>query len=202
MNPLKLKTTALLLAFLFLFASFGLFAQQKVKKRPRGSAPSKAQGVRVIPAKTEEGIFTGTWYYIDREKRFAFFIKEEDGYNLLKIRWKMRGGEEFETDWNGKCQYMYKGYEGKANLVISNPGDKNELKGEWEWTYSTDTITRIERSKFTLYRAEDGRKLVWMLPDFERVIQNGDQSKKYSYEDLHIFRKASDRIVDWEDIPF
>ncbi len=202
MNSLKLKIAAVLLTFLFVVTPSGVLAQEKVKKMPKGSPSSKAQGVRTIPAKTEEGSFAGTWFYIDRDKRFAFFIKEEDGNNMLKVRWKMRGGEEFETGWDGKCQYMYKGYEGKASLVISNPKDRNELKGEWEWTYATDTMTRIERSNFTIYRAEDGRKLVWMLPDFERIIQSGEQSKKHSYEDMHIFRKISDRIVDWEDIPF
>jgi hypothetical protein len=202
MNSLKLKTIVFPLIFLFLFTSSGFFAQEKVKKTPKPTGYKAREGVRTIPTKTEEGTFAGTWYYIDRDKRFVFFIEEEKGKNKIKIRWKSREGEEFETGMDGKCQYMYKGYEGKVTLKISNPKDKNELKGEWEWIYTADTMTRIERSTFTIYRAEDGRKLVWMLSDFERIIQSGEQSKKYGYEDMHILRKVSDRIVDWEYLPF
>lgn len=202
MNSFRLKAMVILLTLLFFFASSMPFAQKDIRKKPRGSAYVRPEGVRTIPAKTEEGIFTGTWYYIDRDMQFAFFIKEEEGQNKIKIRWKMRSGEEFETGWDGRCQYMFRGYEGKANLKISNPHDKNELKGDWEWIYTTDTMTRTERAAFTIYRAEDGRKLVWMLPDFERIIQGEKKSKIYAYEDMHIFRKVSDRIVDWDDIPF
>ena len=97
---------------------------------------------------------------------------------------------------------MFQGYEGRFNFQTINPEDKNTIAGEWEWIYTTDTMERIQRSKFSIYRAADGRKLVWMLPDFEHIIQKGDDSSRYAYEDFHIFRKISDRIIDWEDIPF
>lgn len=197
----NLKVITFSVVVLLLFSLSAPMAQKEIKKQPKGSH-NKSVGKRTIPAQTDKGSFVGTWYYIDRNQQFAIFIMQKGKKHKIKIQWKMNTREEFETDWEGECQYKFEGFDGEVRLKVLNPNDINSLKGEWEWSYDMGDMKRTEKSSFTMYRAEDGRKLVWMLPDFKRIIQRGDQSRTYAYENMHILRKSSDRIVDWEDITF
>lgn len=202
MRPFRIQALAIFSIILFLSTFSFMHAQKQSEMKPKGTRGNRVQGKWIIPTPTEQGIFTGTWFYIDRNMRFVFFIKEEDGIHKIKIRWEMGNDESFETDWDGKCLYKFRGYDGIVNLEISNPNDRNNLKGKWKWQYLTDTVERVEQSEIEIYRSENGRKLVWLLPDFERIIKKGDNSRRYAYENMHILRKVSDRIIDWEDIPF
>ncbi len=202
MRFIKIKTVTIFILLLFLSFIPILSEQERIPGKEDRRIHPRAKGKRRIPPPTERGKFSGTWFYVDRDKRFVFFIKEIEGKNKIKIKWVKDSGEMFETDWNGKCQYKFAGYDAHVTMEISNPEDKNLLKGKWSWQYLTDSMERAEQASFHIYRAEDGRKLVWILPDFEQTIKRGEKSKVYSYKDMHILRKVSDRIVNWGDIPF
>ncbi len=159
-------------------------------------------GKRRTPDPTTEGTFVGTWFYIDRDMRFAFYFKEEEGKIQAKLRWEIHHGEMFETDWDGKCTYMYGGNEGVVHLDIANPENKNQLEGKWSWRFGSGSGERLEEGTFTIYRSEKGLKLAWIMPDWFKSFKSGDKQKKYQYEQMHILRKASNRLIQWEEIPF
>jgi len=169
---------------------------------PSCSALQLVDGARHIPAQSNDGKFSGTWFYVDRDQRFALFFKEEEGTIKIKLRWQMNVGESFETDWDGKCKYMFRGNEGNVNLALSNPENKNILEGTWLWQYGLDSGGRTEKATFKIYRSEKGFKLAWIMPDWERVVKQGEKTRKMKIEQMHILRKASDRIILWEEIPF
>jgi len=159
-------------------------------------------GARHTPEQTGEGTFLGTWFYVDRDQRFALFFKEEAGKIKAKIMWYVNSEESFETDWDGKCAYMFRGYEGNVSLQISNPGNKELLEGKWLWQYRFVSSERIESGTFKMYRFEKGFKLAWIMPDWARVVKAGDKEKGLKLDQMHILRKASNRIISWEEIPF
>ncbi len=159
-------------------------------------------GKRHIPVPTSEGTFMGTWFYVDRDMRFAIYFREEEGKIQAKLRWEIYHSEMFETDWDGKCTYMYEGNEGNVHLDIANPENKDQLEGKWSWRLGSGTGERIEEGTFTIYRSEKGLKLAWIMPDWSQRFKSGEKEKKYKYEQMHILRKASNRLIQWDEIPF
>ncbi|MEW5805881.1 MAG: hypothetical protein AB1756_00755 [Acidobacteriota bacterium] len=187
------KLAALNPIMLFLFLLFSISVC---------SAMQRVEGGRRVPPPTEKGSFVGTWYYVDRDQQFAIFLMKEGRKVKAKLRWEMKTGESFETDWDGECRYMYRGNEGIVHFDIANPGNKKRLDGKWLWQYKYGANERKEMATFNIYRAEEGLKLVWLMPDWQKVFREGDKEKKMKFQQMHILRKASERIINWEEIPF
>ncbi len=167
------------------------------------ASPAQSQGgSRVpLPERTDAGTFVGTWYWVSRDASVALWIRETRRKPELKLRYLNTGhAESFETDWNGRAEYVFAGKLGKFSLE-STERDANTIRGRWHWLLGPEDRGRTETARVTLYRADDGRSLVMNFEDLERSI-GGASGTRLRYEQVWVLRKATDRLAPWDELPF
>src|SRR5262249_10864407 len=158
-----------------------------------------------MPDATTEGTFEGTWYYVDPEFQIAIFISRE-GAGKLQIRYQLRdkGGTEYETDATGSAKYVQAG--GLVKVLFTGSAASNDRTvGRHERKIHTKKGTVTESSDFDMFRAERGKKLVLHYDDWkvESTDTAGRKKTLESTKDLfRIFRKASEIVIGFEEIPF
>jgi hypothetical protein len=167
------------------------------------SAPSDGPGIPIVPEaeRTEAGQWEGTWYYVSRIFRMAIWMRSEAGRPQLRIRYFSMGTtESFATDWDGHATYEHRGLPGEFTLQIDE-ADRNSIRGSWRWTLGSADSGRIETTRFTMFRAGDGRQFVLKLEDYKRVYR-GAQERSIEVDQIWAFRKASRREALWAELPF
>jgi hypothetical protein len=81
--------------------------------------------------------------------------------------------------------------------------DANSIKGRWEWSLEVGTAARKQRGDVSLYRSGNGRSLVVHFDTCEVYIGPRDQPDSWRpIQESLTFRKASKRLVRWEELPF
>jgi hypothetical protein len=157
-----------------------------------------------VPERTDLGEWDGTWWYKSRDRRMAIWLRTVDGMPEFKIKFvSLRQPEGFETDWNGVSDYITKG-DGVGRFELhATQRDANSIKGRWDWALEKGTAARKQRGDVTLYRAGNGRSLVVHFDSCEIYIGPRDQPENWRpIQESLTFRKASKRLVRWEELPF
>jgi hypothetical protein len=157
----------------------------------------------VVPERTDEGVWDGTWYYISRDWKIALWIRTTDGSPELQLQFfGFAMAEHFITDWKGHADYDVKGrHFGRFDLATTER-DEDTIKGKLDWELTVGEVTRIEQGDFTMYRAGDGRSIVMKFDDYVRLELQGNQRREWRPQQSWTFRKASNRLVMWEELPF
>jgi hypothetical protein len=170
------------------------------------AAPIAAQGVTGregfdLPPRSDAGNWTGTWYYVARDAKWALWIRDHDGRPELKLRYLNTGNvESFETDWSGRAEYRFRDKPGKFTLGLRESDDKT-IHGLWSWELGHGELRRTETARVTLYRSGDGRALVMNFEDLERYA-GGAAGSLLTYPQVWTFRKASNNQRLWDELPF
>ncbi len=156
-----------------------------------------------FPARTTDGNFDGTWYYASRDHRMGLFIRTVDGEPQLQMIYRSnRFPESFDTDWNGRAEYLVAGRPcGFEFKKVKS--DENAIHGEWRWITTWSGREREIFANVEIHRTGDGRQLVIRFPDKTRTLreESGDERVIDSPESWS-FRKISRRIVRVEELPF
>jgi len=157
----------------------------------------------VVAERTDAGEWTGTWYFVSRDEKIALWIRTTGGQPELQLQYF--GSilmEHIVTDWKGQADYDVKGrYFGRFDLNITER-DENTIKGSLDWTLTVGETIRTERGNFTMYRAGHGRSLVMKFDDYVRIETIGSEQSEWRSQKAWTFRKASNRLVNWEELPF
>jgi len=157
----------------------------------------------IIPDRTDAGVWDGTWYYISRDHKIALWIRTTDGLPELQIQYfGFTMAEHFITDWQGHAEYDVKGrHLGRFDFAITER-DANTIKGSMDWTLQVGETTRSETANFTMYRAGHGLSIIMRFNEYERVETTAKERRSWRPEQSWTFRKASKRLVLWEELPF
>jgi len=197
------------LACLTFLAGFAWFASSVWSQQPQDPATSGerytdwGRETHTVPSPSTEGHWDGTWFYISRDQRFALWFKTEDGVPQVKLRYaSMNSGEGFETDWTGTSDYQLPSAAGHFSLGITRKG-KDEIDGRWEWLLKAGKGIRLEEGDYRMYRTGDGRFLALVFDEMTRTVNGGKgKNKVYKSSTAWTFRKASKRLVLWDELPF
>lgn len=185
----------LMLAALVLADGSALLAQDPGISRGRRVASGAAE-------RTDAGVWDGTWIYVYRDGRMALWLRTREGKPELKIQFQSTATPEaFETDWNGRADYVLAGEPAVFEMAVTE-GDENTLKGTWTWKVEFRTSGRSETGRFTLYRAGDGRHMVLRFDEYEKTIRKGERGSTFKGTPAWGFRKVSKRLALWEELPF
>lgn len=158
-----------------------------------------------LPPPTPVGSFEGTWYYVDPGFGIAIFVNR-DPTGLVTMRYHVRNksGTDYETDAGGYAKYIDDAGSLVEVLFSGNVVEMNKITGRYERTVHMKKTTLHEFGDFEMYRAEKGRKLVQHYPllTTESTDKSGRTSSSTETDVFRFFRKASDIVVDFSEIPF
>ncbi len=163
----------------------------------------KAPGIskRRLPPSTTDGIWDGTWYYMNREAKLALWFRTEGDTVKVKLQYlDLADAESFGTDWEGQADYAHRGSTGTMSIRL-NETDPNRLAGSWNWELKNRVSSRVETGKFQMFRSVEGRSLIMAFEDLTRKFQ-GKRTQEVAMDAIWTFRKASRRHVVWGELPF
>lgn len=153
-----------------------------------------------VPERTDAGLWDGTWMYTSRDNRIVLWFRTEGGKPQVKLQYQsLASAEAFETDWSGKAVYYLSGEPATFDIALTRR-DANTVRGTWNWKVEFTDSGRTEKGAFTLYRAGDGRQLVFKFDNLERIVRRRDQVKHYPMDTSWTFTKASKRLVLWDEV--
>ncbi len=151
---------------------------------------------------TPNGTWDGTWYLVNRDDRYALFIRTVDGKPQVKLQYQsISHPEAFETDWSGKSTYYLAGHPATFEIKLTRR-TADEMQGTWNWQVDFSDSGRGEVGKFTMYRIGSGRNLMMRFSEFERQIRRNQALKRFPATPSYTFMKASKRVVLWDELPF
>jgi len=184
---------------LWSLAAIGLAAAIPCLAQTEPIAPLH-QGSFDPPIPTEQGVWDGTWFYVNRDAQVALWIRSV-GKIEVRLRYhSLIDTEGFETDWDGNATYAVRGRPAEFHLEITE-ADANTMRGNWTRNLEGDGA-REESAKVSLYRTDDGRRLAIVFEEFLRVMHIGDREMHITPSHAWTFVKASKRLVAWDEIPY
>jgi len=175
-------------------------AATEEKTKLRGTGTDRVGLMKSDP--TNAGTFDGTWMYVNRDSRFALWVRTKEGKRQAKVQYQsLAGPEAFETDWDGRVTYYMAGHPVTFELKLAR-ADADRLSGAWDWVLEIGNSARIEHAKVDVYRTGWGRTLQMDFADYEKIVRrNGvDQTAKAPVSWAWI--KVSKRELLWAELPF
>ncbi len=158
-----------------------LFGRSKVKAPPR----------------TDAGDWAGTWFYVNKRRKMALWMRIKQGTPELKLRVQEKGSN-VSTDWHGQASYQAQGKSGEFSMTVDQRDDTT-ISGNWVWTLGDQDKGWKETADFEMYRTGHGRQLVMRVENWQRetagVLRQLDLQ-------LWTFQKASRRQALWGELPF
>jgi hypothetical protein len=180
----------------------GTDEKTETRTSARESFTEWGRATRTVVPPTDEGVWDGTWYYVSRDFIIALWMKTENGKPVAKLQYSsLSSSENFVTDWDGKAEYDYRQAKGKFALDFERR-DKDVIEGTWDWTLDVGKSQRIQEGDYRLYRTGDGRFMVMEFVNFERRIQKPGADEVAQADPAWTFKKASKRLVLWDELPF
>ena len=150
---------------------------------------------------TDLGTWDGSWWHRSRDYNMAVWLRTVDGVPELKLQFFSLGRPEgFVTDWNGQATYEVRDGNGSFSMTLTER-DGVMLKGTWAWELDLGSSGRSEHGEFIVYRAGDGRTLAIDFAEITKVIRRGDRLQTVKVPQRLSFRKASKRLVLWDELP-
>jgi hypothetical protein len=155
-----------------------------------------------VPEPTSAGNWDGTYWYVSRDLHLAAWIRTTDGLPEVRLQLRSRvAPEEFITDWNGEATYETR--KGRGEFALSLTERNAEImKGTWTWNLQVGKTVRKQFGEVTLYRAGIGREVVVWFSPYKFYIGEVGAERWQSTEQVWTLRKASKRLVRWEELPF
>jgi hypothetical protein len=187
----RLVPLATLLAFALVLMALPADAQKRYSRRQ--------------PELTTEGRFEGTWTYTSVARKFAFFIKFEEGVPRLKVQWMTQTGEGFHTDWEGKARYLHRGFPITIEFDLNREAStRDRIVGTYtrqieleEGDYRRDVGT------FEIFRSFSAQSLAWRFINLTRESRLAGKVESKEIQNLfYTMIKVSERVVEWEVIPW
>lgn len=178
-----------------LAAAAPIFAQMI----PRHSGRVEA----AVPDPVTDGDWNGTWYYASAECKMALWMRTgPKGKVELKLRYdSLSRPISFETDWTGSADYYISAKRSTFRIALAKTG-RDRLEGTWSWSSELPGELRTERGSITLFRAFDGRQLVFRFHDFEAFATTRKGTGVTDVAPVWTFLKGSRRLVLWDELPF
>jgi hypothetical protein len=158
---------------------------------------------KFVPPRDDSGSWDGTWWYVNRDGKFALWIRNENGVPQIKLRYlSLNTPEGFETDWLGASDYITKIGPGKFRLTLDER-DANTIKGHWDWTLDATDSSRIEAGTFSMHRTNKGRQLAMVFDELTRTMRRRNRPDDvFSSAPSMTFFLGSKRQVLWDELPF
>jgi len=155
-----------------------------------------------IPTYTERGDWFGSWWYINRDYHVGLWVRPGDNGPEMKVQvFRLGGKESFTTDWSGDSDYIAKGGTGTFRFDILS-ADDNRAEAAWFWNLEFPNSARKEEGALKIYRTGDGRHVVFLMIDGEVTLRRGTEIHSVPLAQTWTFRKASRRLIGWDEFPF
>ena len=155
-----------------------------------------------IPGYSERGDWYGSWWYVNRDLYVGLWIRPGDAGPEMKMQvFRLGGAEFFSTDWSGTADYTSKGGTGTFRLDLLT-ADENRMEADWLWSLVFSDSHRREAGNVKIYRSGDGRHLIFLMIDAEISIRRHDEEGTAPLNQAWTFRKASRRMITWDEFPF
>ena len=194
-----MRRTLIPLAVLLVLAAGAALASEENTKLP--GMGTDTMGLKKADP-TTAGEFDGTWMYVNRDARYAMWIRTKDGTRQVKIQFQsLANPEAFETDWTGKTTYYLAGNPVKFDLTVTG-ADADKITGNWSWVLEVGGSGRRETANVVLQRTGYGRNLLMDFQDFQRIVTQDGQNKVFRVPTAWNWVKVSKRELLWDELPF
>ena len=181
-------------------AAIAVLAAAWLAAPPASPQTSRETGTLEVAKQSDRGDWNGTWYYVSRDFRIIIWMRTTKGKPELQLQYRSAAAAEgFVTDWTGEANYEVRRVPANFAMKIEQ-GDLNTASGSWDWTLDFGDSSRVEKAGFKLYRAGDGRSMVVLFEDLERVVRRGSSDRRHEIARAWSFRKASRRHVRWDEV--
>ncbi len=148
------------------------------------------------------GAFDGTWMYMNRDGRWALWIRTKDGVPQARMQYQsLASPEAFETDWDGKARYYLGGNPVTFDLKVGKSG-KDQILATWDWLLTIDTSARHEKADIVIYRTGYGRTLLMDFQNYDRTITRFGKDTVTRTPVNWTWNKISKRELLWDELPF
>ena len=206
MNRRKLGLTGCGIIFLVLLLCVGSVTLGQQAEQPkvdeRETFTDWGRVSRKVIEASNEGVWDGTWYYVNRDSRMVMWIKTEDGVPQIKFQYTSTASSEgFVTDWNGNAKYTLPSADGSFSLNIEKR-DADVVEGRWDWRLEGENSSRVEQGDYRMYRTGDGRFFVIDFSDFSKTMTGRKGKRVFETHPAWTFKKASKRLVLADELPF
>ena len=166
----------------------------------RGVGPEKIVIKKDEP--TTAGSFDGTWMYVNRDARFALWIRTRDGVRQVKVQYQsLASPEAFETDWDGKALYYLSGTPVTFELKTAKT-TPDQILGTWSWILTIDRSGRRESADVVMYRIGNGRLLQMDFQNYQKTITRDGKNGVIRTPLIWTWSKVSKRDLLWDELPF
>jgi len=186
-----------------LLASFVPLRSAEPELVPQPERDPVGRTAVVIPERTDQGNWDGTWVYANRDAKYALWLRtREDGRPEARLKFESTSTPEtFETGWDGRAEYALSGKPVTFAFVLER-GDANLLAGTWNWDAQFGSAFRKDVGTFEAFRAGDGRALVLRFKTYERSVKRKGEVRTSQALPIWTFRKVSKQQARWEELPF
>jgi hypothetical protein len=151
---------------------------------------------------SNQGVWDGTWMYVNREARMVLWIKTEGGVPQVKFQYfSTSSAEGFSTDWTTKAEYTMPLAQGRFSMDLKKR-DANVIEGHWDWHLDSEKSSRSEEGDYRMYRTGDGRFLVMDFTDYRKTLLGKRGERVFTTHPSWTFQKVSKRLVLWDELPF
>jgi len=151
---------------------------------------------------TTAGSFDGTWMYVNRDLRFALWIRTKEGVPQVRLQYQsLANPEAFETNWDGKALYYMAGSPVTFEFTLG-PSTADRIVGKWAWDATIGNSARRETADIVLYRTVFGRTVLMDFQNYEKRITDGGRNKIMKAPVVWNWVKISNRELLWDELPF
>ena len=151
---------------------------------------------------TSAGSFDGTWLYVNRDSRFALWVRTKNGVPQVKLQFQsLASPEAFESDWDGKALYYMAGNPVTFELKLGE-SNVDRIVGKWSWVLTVANSMRRETADIVIYRTVYGRTLMMDFENYEKTITSGGKNKIMKAPVIWNWVKISNREILWDELPF
>lgn len=151
---------------------------------------------------TSLGSFDGTWMYVNRDSRFAMWIRTKDGKRQVRLQFQsLAGPESFETDWDGKAVYYMAGQPVTFELKLDDAG-ADRMTGTWTWIAKLEHSGRTETADLLIYRTAYGRSINMDFKNYAKTLTRDGKDRTVRVPTSWSWTKISKREILWEELPF
>jgi hypothetical protein len=189
-----------LLAAIALVGCAVAFPASEEKTNLRGTGTDRV-GIMKSDA-TTAGSFDGTWLYVNRDARFALWIRTKDGARQVRLQYQsLASPESFETDWDGKAVYYMAGRPVTFELKLATQ-DAEKITGSWSWILQLDRSGRKETADVVMYRTAYGRTFQMDFNNYAKTVTRNGVDRTVNVPNSWSWIKVSKRELLWEELPF
>jgi len=151
---------------------------------------------------TSAGSFDGTWMYVNRDMRFALWIRSKEGVPQVRVQYQsLADPEAFESDWDGKALYYMAGNPVTFELKLGEC-TADRIVGKWSWVLTVGNTMRRETADVVIYRTVYGRTLMMDFENYEKTLTSNGQNKIMRAPIVWNWTKISNREILWQELPF